>query len=199
MAAGERLERQLAFVLEIDRLKHVLRRTLTGEAMRRRLENSAEHSWHVALAAVLLAEHSATPIAVARVVKMGLVHDLVEIDAGDTYCYDERAALDKEARERAAADRLFAMLPEDQSIELRGLWEEFEARATPEAKFSNAIDRVLPVLLNYASQGQAWQENRVTRDRVVARNRPIEEGSPALWEHVRRVIDDAVQKGYLAP
>jgi putative hydrolase of HD superfamily len=199
MAANdpERLSRQIAFILEIDRLKHVLRRSLTGSAAERRRENSAEHSWHLALMAVLLAEHADQAIDASRVVKMALVHDLVEIDAGDTYCYDDRAAMDKEARERCAAERIFALLPEDQAAKMRCLWDEFEARQTPEARFANAIDRLQPVMLNYYSQGQAWRENGVTSDRVVARNRPIEEGSAALWKFARGLIEDAVKKGYL--
>jgi putative hydrolase of HD superfamily len=193
-----RLSRQMAFIVEIDRLKHVLRRSLTGsEADQRRRENSAEHSWHLALMAVLLAEHAEGKIDASRAVKMVLVHDLVEIDAGDTYCYDERAGMDKEERERCAADRIFAMLPEDQTAEMRGLWDEFEARRTPEAKFANAIDRLQPVMLNYYSQGQAWRENGVTSDRVLARNRAIEEGSAGLWAFARGLIEDAVMKGYL--
>jgi putative hydrolase of HD superfamily len=198
MANQERLSRQIAFILEIDRLKHVLRRSLTGASSEpRRRENSAEHSWHLALMAVLLAEHADEAVDVSRVVKMVLVHDLVEIDAGDTYCYDELAAMDKEARERCAAERIFALLPEDQAVEMRGLWDEFEARQTPEAKFANAIDRLQPVMLNYASQGQAWRENGVTSDRVIARNQPIEEGSASLWTFARGLIEDAVDKGYL--
>jgi putative hydrolase of HD superfamily len=193
----ERLSRQIAFILEIDRLKHVLRRSLTGSPGERRRENSAEHSWHLALMAVLLAEHANGAIDVSRVVKMVLVHDLVEIDAGDSYCYDDRAALDKEAREQCAAERIFALLPEDQALEMRGLWDDFEARQTPEAKFANAIDRLQPVMLNHYSQGQAWRENGVTRDRVIARNRPIEEGSAGLWAFARGLIEDAVKKGYL--
>jgi putative hydrolase of HD superfamily len=163
------------------------------------LENSAEHSWHVALTAMLLAEYADVPIDLLRVLKMALVHDLVEIDAGDTYCYDARAALDKDARERAAADRIFALLPPDQAAELRRLWDEFEARATPESRFANAIDRLQPVLLNYRSQGEAWRANRVDRSRVIQRNQPIADASRQLWDYIHSLIDDAVQKGYLTP
>ena len=199
MPADERLTRQIEFIVEIDKLKHVLRRTLTGPAGQRRLENSAEHSWHFALAAMLLADHADEPIDLPRVLKMALVHDIVEIDAGDTYCYDAQAALDKDAREQAAAERIFALLPPDQATELRELWDEFEARRTPESRFANAIDRLQPVLLNYYSQGEAWRANRVDRGRVIERNQPIAAGSQQLWEYIRSLIDDAVGKGYLAP
>jgi putative hydrolase of HD superfamily len=196
---ADRLARQIAFIVEIDKLKHVLRRSLTGLARQRRLENSAEHSWHFALAAMLLAEYADAPIDLLRVLKMALVHDLVEIDAGDTYCYDARAALDKDAREQAAAERIFALLPQDQATELRQLWDEFEARATPESRFASGIDRLQPVLLNYFSKGEAWRANRVDRERVIERNQPIADGSRTLWNYIRSLIDDAVEKGYLPP
>ncbi|HEX5324571.1 MAG TPA: HD domain-containing protein, partial [Capsulimonadaceae bacterium] len=143
---NERLSQQIAFIIETDKLKDILRRTyiMSGD----RLENSAEHSWQLALMATLLAEHSNEPIDVAHVVKMVLVHDLVEIDAGDTYCYDVVAEQDKVEREERAADRIFGLLPADQGKQIRLLWEEFEARETPEARFAAAIDRLMPMLLN---------------------------------------------------
>ncbi len=192
----DRLERQIGFVMEIDRLKGVVRRSLTlgGE----REENSAEHSWHLALMAVLLAEYADEPVDLARVVRMALVHDLVEIDAGDTFCYDEQACRDKDARERRAADRLFALLPPDQAAEVRALWEEFEAAATPESRFVNAMDRLQPLLLNYHSKGKAWREHGVTGDRVTERCRPIERGSQRLWKCGRKLIQSAVQNGYVS-
>jgi 5'-deoxynucleotidase YfbR-like HD superfamily hydrolase len=193
----DRLERQLAFLIEIDKLKDVVRRNYLAHGERR--ENTAEHSWHLAMAALVLAEHAAQPVDLGRVVPMLLVHDLVEIDAGDTFCYDPVAHLDKEERERRAADRLFALLPGEQGAALRELWEEFEARATPEACFANAIDRLMPVLHNYHSQGRGWRENGVDAGQVLARNRPIGEGSAALWKKVQAAIDDAVARGLLAP
>lgn len=197
MADNDRLGQQIAFVLEIDKLKRVLRQTWHMDQSRK--ENSAEHSWHVAVMAVLLAEHAAEPeLDLARVVKMLLVHDLVEIDAGDTFVYDEAGAQDKPARERAAADRIFGMLPADQAAEVRGLWDEFEARRTPEARYAAALDRLQPLLHNYHTQGRAWREHGITADRVLATNCHIAEGAPRLWQLAERFIRDAVQKGYLA-
>jgi len=196
-APAERLSRQMRFIVEIDRLKGVLRRTYIADGSR--YENSAEHSWHVALMAVLLGEHAPAGTDLARVVKMLLVHDLVEIDAGDTYCYDPAAARDKQARERAAAERIFALLPADQAGEVRGLWDEFEAMETPESRFANAMDRLQPVLIHRANGGKSWAEHNITREQVIARNRLIERGSTALWAHARQVIDDAVSRGILRP
>src|SRR6185369_16498977 len=149
-AAAERFERQIRFVLEIDKLKTIIRRTYLLNTDR--AENTAEHSWHLAVMAILLAEHANEPVNVAKVVKMVLVHDIVEIDAGDTYFYDSNAALDKPEREMAAADRIFALLPEDQAKELRDLWDEFEDGRTPEARFALALDRFIPQLHNYYTQ-----------------------------------------------
>jgi putative hydrolases of HD superfamily len=191
----ERLERQLAFIMEIDRLKSVLRQTLTDGG--RRQENTAEHSWHVATMAVLLAEHAEVPVDAGRVIRMLLVHDIVEVDAGDTFCYDAAANLDKAAREQAAAERLFGLLPPEQGCELRELWEEFEAYRTPDARFANALDRLQAMMLNYHAQGRPWRQHGITSDRVLARNEPIGLGSARLWEHARKLVDDALANGYL--
>jgi putative hydrolase of HD superfamily len=193
--ASDRLARQLRFIVEIDRLKGVLRRTLITDRSRR--ENSAEHSWHIALAAVLLAEHASEEVDTARVVKMLLVHDVVEIDAGDTYAYDVAAHDDKEERERAAAARIFGLLPEDQEAELWALWEEFEARRSPEARFANAIDRLQPMIHNYVTEGEAWQHHGVVSGQVLERNRVMGDGAPALWELAERMVAEAVGRGYL--
>lgn len=190
-----RFARQVRFILEIDRLKSVRRRSYLADGSR--LENSAEHSWHLAVMAMLLSEHAALPVDPFRVVKMLLVHDIVEIDAGDTFLYDADAARDKAEREARAAERLFALLPEDQAVELRSLWEEFEARETPEARFARALDRLEPMLLNFASGGRSWREHGVRRDQVVEANRHTAEGSPAVWEHALRLIDEAARRGYL--
>ncbi|HVR30836.1 MAG TPA: HD domain-containing protein [Thermoanaerobaculia bacterium] len=194
-ATSERLAAQLRFVLEIDKLKTVLRRTWILDRSRR--ESSAEHSWHLAMMAVLLAEYGPDGLDLGRAIRMILVHDLVEIDAGDTFCYDERAVLDQEERERLAADRLFALLPSDLAEELRGLWEEFEKRTSPEARFAAALDRLQPVLHNYNTEGGTWREHEVTSDQVLERNRPIGDGAPELWQHVRALLDDAVARGLL--
>ena len=192
---ADRFERQIQFILEIDKLKTILRRTYLIH--QDRSENTAEHSWHLAIMAILLAEHANEPVDVARVVKMVLVHDIVEIDAGDTYFYDTKAALDKSEREHAAADRLFGILPEDQGSELRILWEEFEAGNTADARFALALDRFMPQLHNYYTHGRSWAEHGITADRVIERNESMAEGSARLWECARALLDDAVAKGFL--
>jgi 5'-deoxynucleotidase YfbR-like HD superfamily hydrolase len=195
-AAAERFERQIRFVLEIDKLKTIIRRTYLLNADR--AENTAEHSWHLAIMAILLAEHANEPIDVAKVVKMVLVHDIVEIDAGDTYFYDTAAALDKAERENAAAQRIFGILPPDQSEELRMLWKEFEAGKTADARFALALDRFMPQLHNYYTRGRSWAEHGITADRVLERNASMAEGSEKLWECARALLNDAVAQGFLA-
>ncbi|NUQ66618.1 MAG: HD domain-containing protein [Pirellulales bacterium] len=193
-----RLARQIEFLVEVDKLKQVVRQTWLMDRSRR--ENDAEHSWHLAMFALLLTEHAAEPgIDLLRVIKMVMVHDLVEIDAGDTFAYDAVRAQDKDAREQLAADRIFAILPPDQAAEMRSLWDEFEARRTPEARYAAALDRFQPILHNYYTQGKAWQRHGITSDQVIARNRHIAEGTPDLWSHVESLIQDAVEKGYLQP
>lgn len=192
---SERLARQLAFVLEIDRLKTILRQTAISDDSRR--ENSGEHSWHLATMALVLAEHSPEPVALERVLGMLLVHDIVEIDAGDTFAYDTAGQVDKLEREERAAERIFGLLPADQAAELRGLWDEFEARETPEAKLAAALDRLQPILLNMATEGRAWRQHGVTAEMVLDRNRHVADGAPVLWEHIRGLVDEAVGRGWL--
>jgi putative hydrolase of HD superfamily len=192
---SERLLRQIEFVVEIDRLKAVERRTTLVD--RSRQENSAEHSWHIALMAVLLAEHARDDVDLLRVVKMLLVHDLVEIDAGDTFCYDPAANEDKDERERRAAERLFALPPADQGAELLALWEEFEARETPEARFAAALDRLQPMLQNLHSEGASWRRHGIRKHQVLDRNRPIDDGSPTLWDYISRRLEEAAERGIL--
>ncbi len=194
-ADATRLERQISFLVEIEKLKQVLRRTGPVGAGRR--ENSAEHSWHVAMAALILAEYANEPVDVAHVVRMALVHDIIELDAGDTFAYDPVANLDKAARERMAADRIFALLPSPQDAELRALWDEFEAGVTAEARFANAMDRLLPVLQNYRNDGGTWVEADLDRARVDARLGPIAEGSTTIWDYVCAVLDDAMAQGMI--
>jgi 5'-deoxynucleotidase YfbR-like HD superfamily hydrolase len=194
--AADRFERQIRFILEIDKLKGVLRRTYLLNVDR--AENTAEHSWHLGMMAILLAEHANEPVDVARVVKMVLVHDIVEIDAGDTYFYDSAAEMDKSERERAAANRIFEILPSDQAKELRELWEEFEAGQTAEARFALALDRFMPQLHNYYTQGRSWAEHGITVDQVLERNASMADGSQKLWERARAILNDAVVKGFLA-
>ena len=194
---SDRLKKQLAFLVEIDKLKSIVRQThLLGTPRR---ENSAEHSWHVAMMAWLLYEYAGEAIDPLRVLKMLLIHDIVEIDAGDTFCYDPQGALDKEERENEAADRIFGLLPEDQGKQLRALWEEFEAKRSPEAKFACAMDRLMPLLHNYHSRGKGWREHAITRSQVVGHNGQIQAGSAKLWEFALEIIQESVQKGYLAP
>ncbi|MEI8371308.1 MAG: HD domain-containing protein [Planctomycetota bacterium] len=191
-----RLQQQIQFLTEIDKLKRILRRTWLLDQSR--YENDAEHSWHIAMAAMLFLEYADDPkVDVLRVIKMLLVHDLVEIDAGDTYAYDEKACLDQAEREQKAAERVFGLLPPDQATEFRGLWEEFEARQTPEARYAAALDRFQPLLHNYLTNGRAWQDHAVTSDRVFIRNRPVGEGAPLLGQYAEDLIRDAVAKGFL--
>jgi putative hydrolase of HD superfamily len=194
-AAAQRLERQIEFLLEIDKLKTILRRTYILHADRS--ENTAEHSWHLALTAMILAEYANEPIDISRVIKMVLIHDIVEIDAGDTYLYDTAGALDKAHREHAAAERLFGILPADQGREFRELWDEFEARKTIESRFAAALDRFVPQLHNYHTRGRSWQEHGITADRVLDRNACIADGSCTLWEWAQALLHDAVDKGFL--
>ena len=192
-----RLEQQLNFVKEIDQLKRVQRKSFVSGS--RRLENSAEHSWHVAMMAWVLSEHAAPPgVDVDRVLKMLLVHDLVEIDAGDTLLYAE-AEMQRAQRERevAAAERLFSLLPDGQGSQLCALWEEFEARESPDAKFAAAVDRLQPLILNFMSEGAAWRRHGVTAPEVIEKNRHIAEGSPGLWAAAEQLIEEAIRRGYL--
>jgi putative hydrolase of HD superfamily len=192
----DRLERQIQFIIEIDKLKNVFRQTLLIDRTRR--ENSAEHSWHIAVLAILLSEYARkSDIDVLRVIKMALIHDLVEIDAGDTYCYDEKGALDQREREERAADRVFGILPHDQAEELLDLWREFERGETPEAQFTAALDRVQPLINNYKTEGEMWREHGITSDRVVRRNSAVNKGAPVLWEYTSQLIEDAVTRGIL--
>lgn len=189
----DRFERQLQFIIEVDKLKTVLRRTLLTDGSRR--ENSAEHSWHIALMAPLLAEYACEPVDVGRVMRMLLVHDIVEIDAGDTFAYDANGNADKEARERRAADRLYGLLPEDQARDLREAWQEFEAAESAEARFAHALDRLQPLLLNLHHQGGTWRTHGITREQVLERMRPIETTCPGLWSFVVSSINDVWAKG----
>lgn len=190
-----RIAQQLRFLLEIDRLKEIRRQNFT--TIGRRQETDAEHAWHVTIMAVLLAEHANSTIDLLRVVKMLLIHDLVEIDAGDTFAYDTAGAATQHAREALAADRIFPLLPADQAAEYRALWDEFEERSTAEAKYAHAMDRVLPILLNAATEGAAWQRHGVTVDRVLARNAMAADGCSALWIEAKKTIAAAVTAGHL--
>ncbi|EHR7163898.1 phosphohydrolase [Vibrio parahaemolyticus] len=192
----DRLEKQLALLIELDKLKSVLRRTRVKSA-EGRLENSGEHSWHVALMAVLMEEHSNAPVDICRVMKMLLIHDVVEIDAGDTFVYDTAATKEQAEKEIKAAERLFGMLPTDQGQELLALWQEFEAAQSDDAKYAKALDRLIPMLLNYHNNGQSWKENSVTREQALTINKRIEFGSVTLWDKAKELIEEATEKGWL--
>ena len=189
----ERLDRQLQFILEIDKEKQVFRQThLSGHGRR---ENDAEHAWHMAVAAWLLREYSNEPVDIGHVVLMCLIHDLVEIDAGDTYAYDEEGKNTQKAREEAAEERLFSMLPEDQSRELKGLFDEFEAWETPEAKFAHAMDNLQPLLLNHSNDGGDWREHGVNRTQILGRQSKTALSSEDLYRVTEEIIRTHVEKG----
>jgi putative hydrolase of HD superfamily len=190
-----RLEQQLDFILEIDRLKTVLRETLLTDSSRK--ENSAEHSWQLAVMVIVFSEYADDEIDLKRVLKMVVIHDLVEIDAGDTYAYNHEAQEDKEEREREAAERIFGLLPSDQAQEFRTLWEEFESRETSEAMFAKAIDRLQPLILNYHTGGESWKDHDVRLDDVLDRNEIIQDGSERLWAYTEQLIEAAVERGML--
>ena len=192
-----RLQQHLDFVSEIDRLKEINRRNSLCSGSR--LENTAEHSWHLAMMAVTLIEYANKPIDLAKTVQMLLVHDLVEIDAGDTYCHDISANQDKAEREAKAADRIFNLLPAEQGEIYYHLWMEFETRETPEAQFANALDRFLPLLQHTIAGGLAWQEYKISKEQVMIRCRPIEDGSVVLWQKAQALIESAVASGRLIP
>ena len=193
-----RLAQQIEFIAECDRLKEIFRQTINIQS--RRAENDAEHSWHLCLCAIVLAEHANSPsLDLLRVLKMLVVHDLVEIDAGDTFAYDIARMAQQHAREALAADRIFGLLPPDQARDFRALWDEFEEKTTPESKFATTVDRFQPMLLNCRTEGAAWQRHGVTHDRVVARNKHIADGSAELWHYAERMVQDCVAAGHLAP
>ena len=193
----DRLRQQIEFLIEIDRLKHVLRRAYLPGTDRN--ENTAEHSWHLAVAVLVLAEYAAEPVDLARVARMALIHDIVEIDAGDTFFFDPVGGLDKAEREELAAARLFGLLPPDQAADFRAVWEEFEARRTPEARFASALDRFMPVIHNYLTEGRAWRQNGVRPEQVLAMTERIDPGAPVIAAAARALVAEAVAAGYFDP
>lgn len=191
----ERLKKQMDFLLEVDKLKFINRQTYLSNGERK--ENDAEHSWHLALMAVLLQEYSNENIDITKVITMVLIHDLVEIDAGDTYAYDAAGNQSKREREVRAADRIFNILPEDQAEKFRALWEEFEAYQTPEAKFAHVCDNMQPFMLNHATGGRSWQEHGVKKSQVLNRNRYLEDGSKTMKQYFDEIIEEHVKEGNL--
>lgn len=194
----ERLDRQFAFAREIDKEKKISRQTYLSDASRR--ETDAEHAWHAAVMAVLLNEYANEKIDVLKTVSMLLIHDIVEIDAGDTYAYDEEGKKTQRQREERAAKRIYGMLPKDQEQKLRDLWEEFEEAKTPEAKFARAMDHIQPVMLNAAADGRSWEEHQVTLTQILGRNKTTKDGSKILWDYARENwIDRNVENGKIRP
>jgi putative hydrolase of HD superfamily len=197
MSANTRFQKQIRFILEMDKLKQIFRQTFITDKTRQ--ENSAEHSWHIAVMAFIFSEYAQDPqVDVFRIVKMLLVHDLVEIDAGDTFCYDKQACESQPERELKAAKRIFNLLPMDQARQFESLWKEFEECQSPTARFANALDRLQPLINNYYTDGMAWQKNGVKSHQIAARNHRIAEGAPKLGRYASELIERALERGLLA-
>ncbi len=196
-SGNERLDKQLLFTAEIDRMTDVLRRTLLINKSRR--ENDAEHSWHIAVMALLFSEYALEPVDVGRAVQMCVVHDIVEIDAGDTFAFDEKGNVGKAEREKEAADKLFAKLPPDQGSMIRSLWEEFDAMETADAKFAACMDRLQPFLHNTLTDGHTWGNGTVNRAAVEKRMAVIKEFMPEVYKWAMANMDNAIAKGWMAP
>ncbi len=195
LVPNSRLRQQFQFILEVEKLKQVIRRTPLLDVSRR--ENDAEHTWELTLMSMVLHEHANEKVDLLRVLKMLIIHDIVEIDAGDTFIYDAVGAVDQEEREIQAADRLFGILPEDQALEFRALWDEFEARVTHESQFARAMDRLQPLLHNFFTSGGTWHTPGVTASDVLDRKAPISQASDTLWDAAQRIIAEGVERGYL--
>lgn len=193
---NEHFMKQIEFIVEIDKLKTIYRQTRLIHDDR--FENDAEHTWHLAMMALVMQEHANVEVDLLKVMKMLLVHDIVEIDAGDTFAYDVAGHVDKEERELKAAHRIFGILPAEQAEQLKQLWYEYEKRETEEAKFANAFDRLQPIIHNYNNKGESWQRHHITLNMVLKKNEYIKEGSALLWEFAQHIIYDAVEKGYLS-
>lgn len=193
----ERLKQQMKFLIEIDKLKNIFRQSLLADGSRH--ENDAEHSWHMCMYAMILEEYAPEGTDMLKCIKLMLIHDLVEIYAGDTYLYDENGNRDKEKREKEAAEKLFGMLDKEQGEEIKDMWYEFENCNTKEAYFANVLDRLQPVMLNYMTEGREWHNHGVHKEQVLKRGFRIIEGNSKLSQFYREVIDDAVEKGYLMP
>lgn len=189
------LQKTIEFIVELDKMKNVFRQTTIMDKSRR--ENDAEHSWHIAVMAMVLSEYADEDIDICHVIKMLLVHDLVEIYAGDTFCYDEKGYNDKDERERKAADKLFGMLPKEKGIQLKELWEEFEEMNTKESLFANSMDRLEPFLVNYQTKGGTWKTYNISKKQVFKRSEPIKNSSKDLWEFTVALIEDSFEKGYI--
>lgn len=196
MIETERFAKQIEFIAEIDKLKHVVRQSKLTDCSRQ--ENDSEHSWHIATMALVLSEYSnELEISLLKVIKMLLIHDLVEIDAGDTFLYDEEGNSDRDKREKEAAARIFGLLPIDQAKELTEIWEEFEAMSTAEAKFARALDHLQPLILSYHNKGWSWKTHKVVKSQILESKEPMKEGSKELWEYAKTLLLRAVEDGFL--
>ena len=196
MVDSERFSKQMEFIVEIDKLKHIERQSALCDGTRQ--ENDSEHSWHIALMAVLLSEYAnSIDVDMLKVVKMLLIHDLVEIDAGDTFAYDVIGNSDKAERERVAANRIFRILPDDQSEELLALWEEFESLSTPEARFASALDKLQPLILSFNNKGWSWKKHGVVSSQIVESKKEIVNGSENLWDYAKKLIQESIDAGFL--
>lgn len=194
---SEKIKKQIEFIITIDEMKNVLRRNLVVDGSRR--ENDAEHSWHLAVMAMILEEYSADKVDISRVLKIALVHDLVEVYAGDTFAYDVKGNEDKLDREIMAAEKLFGMLKDGQGEEIRALWDEFEAKETAESKYANAIDRLQPLVLNYLTNGHTWKLGDVHAPQILQRMDIIRTATPELWHIVEGIISTSIETGLLKP
>lgn len=194
----QRFNRQIEFIAEIDKVKQILRNTILMDASRK--ENDAEHTWHMAMGAMILSEYANEEnLDMLKVFEMILLHDIVEIDAGDTFAYANVNMQEKAEKEKRAAERIFGLLPADLAEKLIKTWNEYEAADTPEAQFAQAMDSFMPILHNYRTKGLQWQRLDVSREKVLSRNRRIERGSAILWNYIESIVNDAVEKGYLKP
>lgn len=193
---SKRFRQQMEFLLEVDKAKSIFRQTYISDSSRK--ENDAEHSWHLAVMAFILSEYAESGTDIARVMKMTLMHDVVEIYAGDTYCYDDKGNADKAERELAAADKIYALLPDDQREEYKALWLEFEEGKTPEAKFANMLDRLQPTMLNYATEGISWKEHGIGREDVLKRNESLINGPIEFSQYLTDLIIKAIDNGYFS-
>lgn len=192
----ERLKKQMDFLLEIDKVKNIFRMTYIGDKSRH--ENDAEHSWHLGIMAFMLSEYVDKDVDVNKVMKMVLIHDLIEIYAGDTFAFDEKALLDKSEREEKSACKLFSLLPEDQGQEFKSLWEEFELCETKEAEYASMLDRLQPLLLNYMTEGGSWKEHNISKEKIYKRNEiTFKKGPKEFVDLINYVVDDCIEKGYI--
>ena len=190
---SERFEKQMQFLIEIDKVKHIFRKTKIFN--KSRFENDAEHAWHLALMALVLGEYSNESINISKVIKMVLIHDIVEIDAGDVIVYDTKMREQAQMKEAEAAERIFGILPEDQKQDFIDLWKEFEEKESPEAKFAAAIDRFEPILQNHLTDYETWKTHGISYDQLYDKNQHIQNGSGVIWDVVKQIITDAKETG----